>query len=167
MKCTYYDTRKGCGCPFRVEFPKLLPLAVKTVFLDEDEEATPGVAAEAVEPGVLILEAAAEAGDPVEDPLVDESGPGGNGEGMITRRGCSGILTAKLERAEPTLGGGEKAASTLDTYELGLPKSASEAMGTLTVHLGEMVEVAPNKEKLFTPAAAATAAAIELDSSQP
>ena len=140
---------------------------MKTVFLDEDEEATPGVAAEAVEPGVLILEAAAEAGDPVEDPLVDESGPGGNGEGMITRRGCSGILTAKLERAEPTLGGGEKAASTLDTYELGLPKSASEAMGTLTVHLGEMVEVAPNKEKLFTPAAAATAAAIELDSSQP
>jgi len=140
---------------------------VKTVFLDEDEEATPGVAAEAVEPGVLILEAAAEAGDPVEDPLVDESGPGGNGEGMITRRGCSGILTAKLERAEPTLGGGEKAASTLDTYELGLPKSASEAMGTLTVHLGEMVEVAPNKEKLFTPAAAATAAAIELDSSHP
>ena len=135
---------------------------MKTVFLDEDEEATPGVAAEAVEPGVLILEAAAEAGDPVEDPLVDESGPGGNGEGMITRRGCSGILTAKLERAEPTLGGGEKAASTLDTYELGLPKSASEAMGTLTVHLGEMVEVAPNKEKLFTPAAAATAAAIEL-----
>ncbi len=140
---------------------------MKTVFLDEDEEATPGVAAEAVEPGVLILEAAAEAGDPVEDPLVDESGPGGNGEGMITRRGCSGILTAKLERAEPTLGGGEKAASTLDTYELGLPKSASEAMGTLTVHLGEMVEVAPNKEKLFTPAAAATAAAIELDSSHP
>ena len=135
--------------------------------MDEDEEATPGVAAEAVEPGVLILEAAAEAGDPVEDPLVDESGPGGNGEGMITRRGCSGILTAKLERAEPTLGGGEKAASTLDTYELGLPKSASEAMGTLTVHLGEMVEVAPNKEKLFTPAAAATAAAIELDSSHP
>ena len=140
---------------------------MKTVFLDEDEEATPGVADEAVEPGVLILEAAAEAGDPVEDPLVDESGPGGNGEGMITRRGCSGILTAKLERAEPTLGGGEKAASTLDTYELGLPKSASEAMGTLTVHLGEMVEVAPNKEKLFTPAAAATAAAIELDSSHP
>ena len=135
--------------------------------MDEDEEATPGVADEAVEPGVLILEAAAEAGDPVEDPLVDESGPGGNGEGMITRRGCSGILTAKLERAEPTLGGGEKAASTLDTYELGLPKSASEAMGTLTVHLGEMVEVAPNKEKLFTPAAAATAAAIELDSSHP
>ena len=140
---------------------------MKTVFLDEDEEATPGVADEAVEPGVLILEAAAEVGDPVEDPLVDESGPGGNGEGMITRRGCSGILTAKLERAEPTLGGGEKAASTLDTYELGLPKSASEAMGTLTVHLGEMVEVAPNKEKLFTPAAAATAAAIELDSSHP
>ena len=130
--------------------------------MDEDEEATPGVAAEAVEPGVLILEAAAEAGDPVEDPLVDESGPGGNGEGMITRRGCSGILTAKLG-----MGGGEKAASTLDTYELGLPRSASEAIGTLTVHLGEMVEVAaPNKEKLF--AAAATAAATELESeSQP
>jgi len=113
--------------------------AVKTVFFDEDEEATPGVEAE---PGVLLLPAAAEAGDPVEEPLVDESGPGGRGEGMITRRGCSGrpVLTAN------TLGGGEKAASTLDTYELGLPKSASEAIGTLTVHLGDTVEDAPNKE---------------------
>ena len=157
----YGTTRKGVAVTPSGVFQSisLLPFAVKTVFFDEDEEATPGVEAE---PGVLLLPAAAEAGDPVEEPLVDESGPGGRGEGMITRRGCSGILTAKLG-----MGGGEKAASTLDTYELGLPKSASEAMGTLTVHLGEMVEVAPNKEKLFTPAAAATAAAIELDSSQP
>ena len=158
----YGTTRKGVavtpsGGYFKVS---LLPFAVKTVFFDEDEEATPGVEAE---PGVLLLPAAAEAGDPVEEPLVDESGPGGSGEGMITRRGCSGrpVLTAN------TLGGGEKAASTLDTYELGLPKSASEAIGTLTVHLGDTVEDAPNKEKLFAAVAAATAAAIELDSSQP
>ena len=143
---------------------------MKTVFLEEDEEATAGV--EAAEAGVLLL-FDIDAGDPVEDALVDESGPGGNGEGMITRRGWSERPEVKFEEAKEmadTLGGGEKAASTLDTYELGLPKSASEAKGTLTVHLGDIVEVAeadPNREKLFTAAAAAAAAATALDSSQP
>ena len=111
-----------------------------------------------------------DAGDPVDDALVDESGPGGNGEGMITRRGWSERPEAAAKEMADTLGGGEKAASTLDTYEFGLPKSASEAKGTLTVHLGEMVEVAeaePNREKLFTAAAAAAAAATALDSSHP
>ena len=95
-----------------------LPFAVNTVFLEDDDEATAGV--EAAEVGVLLL-MDIEAGEPVDDALVDESGPGGNGEGMITRRGWSerpeatDRLADEAKAMADTFGGGEKAASTLDT----------------------------------------------------
>lgn len=96
----------------------VLPFAVNTVFLEEDEEATAGVAApEGVEAeGVTLLLLVTDAGDPVEDALVLESGPGGKGEGIITRRGCSGRpLEAVMAEMADKFGGGEKAVSTLDT----------------------------------------------------
>lgn len=134
---------------------------------DEDDEATEdgvvGAAVVALLLGVITLAAPLFGGDPVA--VVVVSGPG-NGEGMITRRECWWASFNVEDRLMPDKGG-EKAASMEDTYEEGLPKSASWDI----LPVFESPLALPNNEKGWLEAAAETAkteAATALaDSSQP